>query len=111
MFTRIITILALTTSALLLFVVAPSAHAAEPTFKTYRLSGATNTQPIRRVVSFTEYKGARMTVKFNNGARWSVGACQVEDSERCFLDATRRGNGQGNSFVRMFHRTFYITIR
>lgn len=41
----------------------------------------------------------RMFVELNNGAAYRLRPCKMEDSNGCYWDASKAGNGRGNSFV------------
>jgi len=107
---RLQVILALAAAITLLsFGLVAHAEEGDPVFPTYRLHSAQRKPQQIKVVRLHEIKGVRVVVKFNNGARWSMGPCEYEDSERCFWDAGRSGYPGGDSFVRMYHHTFYFT--
>ena len=61
-------------------------------------------------VTYLERDGIRLFVELNNGALYVLRPCKVEDSEHCYWDAQRRGNGYGRSFVRVAHRTLYVSL-
>lgn len=66
------------------------------------------THRVKRLwLTYFEIDGDFANVGFNNGSAWRVAACRLEDSERCFWDAGSFGYGRGDSFVRMYHHTFY----
>lgn len=116
MFQKILTGIILAAALALLFVGIP-AHVNADSVKGEMIAPSWKSHQIRRpaihvknlrLVGYVEHKGSYLNAVFNDGRFWTLGACQYEDSERCFWDASRRGNGTGDSFVRLFHRTFYL---
>lgn len=59
-----------------------------------------------RIVSTSQH-GTRTHVRFNTGSRWSLRACRHEDSNNCYWNARKRGNGHGRSFATIHGRTYY----
>ena len=62
----------------------------------------------RELRYFEPLSKGRAYVEFNTGAAGVLKPCRLEDSERCFWDAGKRGNRKGRSFVRLWHHTFYL---
>lgn len=59
-------------------------------------------------VSYVEPVGKRqLFVELNNGAAYRLNPCRVEDGRHCYWDAGDRGNGAGDSFVRVSGRVIY----
>jgi hypothetical protein len=96
-------------ASIALLIVGVPAHADVyyPVFPTYKVQDPVRQPKHIKVKRLRQVKGSRVVV--NNGALWSMGPCEYEDSERCFYDASRRGNKVGTSFVRMYHHTFPYT--
>lgn len=60
-----------------------------------------------RIISVTPARAHRVRVGFNTGSLWSLKACRSEDSNNCYWDARKRGNGHGRSFATIHGRTYY----
>jgi hypothetical protein len=58
---------------------------------------------------------ALLSIHVNFAAGMVIGAywvhehpCEYEDSEWCYWNASTMGNGQGQSFIRVFNHTLYF---
>lgn len=60
-----------------------------------------------KVTRVSPVKGPRVSVRFNTGSRWLVKPCAHEDSNNCYWNASKRGNGHGRSFVTLRGHTYY----
>ena len=49
-------------------------------------------------------------IELSDGSTWMVTRCRHEDSNNCWWDAKRRGNGEGRSFV-VIHRHYHLTVK
>ena len=87
---------------------ASTADAARVSGPTLRLLVATHSVEQLKIVHAVPRAAGHLEVSFNNGAKWIVAPCKEEDGSRCYWDAGNRGNGIGHSFVRLYHRYFYL---
>lgn len=79
----------------------PSAVRLEPPVRKVATVKVTYVQPA---------KGNRIWVEFNTGSLWSVAPCKYEDSNNCYWDADKRGNGRGTSFVVLKGKTYRTNL-
>ena len=52
--------------------------------------------------------GQAVKVRFNTRSVWRVAPCRFEDSNNCYWNARKRGNGRGTSFVTLRGVTYPI---
>lgn len=52
-----------------------------------------------------------LIVDFNTGSQYEFTACKYEDSNNCFWNAKKRGNGEGRSFVTLRNKTYTVPAR
>lgn len=90
--------------ALALLTLASPAHAGTGTV---RLKAPTHSVAHVKVKSVTPVRGA-VRVRFNTGSKWRVVPCKHEDSNNCYWNARKRGNGIGTSFVTLKGKTYAI---
>ena len=88
-----------------LTVPATSAEAAQPS--AVRLESPTRAVKHVRVTYVQKTRNARLWIEFNTGSLWSVTPCRYEDSNNCYWNARKHGNGKGRSFVTLRGKTYY----
>lgn len=90
----------------------PTAHAADVvhTFKSGSVQIEKKDRKVKvRKVTYTErWRGGRLYAELNNGATFAFVPCRYEDSNNCYWDATRRGNGIGRSYIQLRGKTLFI---
>lgn len=94
--------------ALSVGMVAPAAQAVELEDATSEVARKDLKVSYVDAVQVPKKRRVRLHVELNDGSAWLLKPCKYEDSEHCYWNAGKFGNGQGHSFVRVLRKTFYL---
>lgn len=72
-----------------------------------RLEAPTRSASPVQFTRVTYVSDTRVRVRFNTGSLWSMPTCKHEDSNNCYWNARKSGNGQGRSFVALKGKVYY----